>query len=138
MTDETSEHEPTNAEKYARGQQIRVDLWGEEYASKGLSSHIRRFAPEMEELVIREGFGGLYADQRLSLRERSLLTMSSLVTQGRFRQLESHMRAALGLGVTTQEISAALQHLILYVGVPHVSEGFRVLGTVVDELESGS
>jgi 4-carboxymuconolactone decarboxylase len=122
----------SNEQKRARGMEIRRALWGDEHAKR--LALVRRLEPELADLVLREGFGGIYADERLTLEQRSLVTLSTLVTQGKPRQLESHIRAALHQGIPAKTISAVFVHLFLYVGMPSVIEALTVLSAVLEDV----
>lgn len=113
----------------ARGNMVRHAMWGDGHAER--LAMVRRMEPGLADLVLREGFGGIYADERLSLQQRSLCTIASLATQGRHRQLESHLEAALRLGISPASLSAAIVHLFLYVGLPTVLEALGILDKVV-------
>jgi 4-carboxymuconolactone decarboxylase len=122
------------AERDAKEQvaeRIRRSMWGDDHAAR--LDLLRRSEPALAELVVREVFGGLYADERLSLQQRSLCTISTLVTQGRSTQLASHLEAALNVGLTRDTLSAVMAHLFLYTGLPSVIEGLRVLESVSDQ-----
>src|SRR5439155_5218116 len=54
----------------------------------------------------------------LDLKTRRLLTIAALVTLGRERQLRGHVGGALNQGITPEEITEAIVHLIAYVGFP--------------------
>ena len=77
----------------ARGRRIRRQLWGDDEARR--LDVIRRFEPKLADWLVREIFGGFYADERLPLANRSLCTIACLLALGRARQLESHIKAAL-------------------------------------------
>jgi 4-carboxymuconolactone decarboxylase len=54
----------------------------------------------------------------LDLKTRRLLTIAALVAMGRERQLRGHIGGALGQGITPEEITEAIVHLIAYCGFP--------------------
>lgn len=112
-------------------------MWGDEHLTR--LERVQRLEPELAELVLERGFGGIYADPRLTLEERSLQTMSVLAALGRSGQLESHVRAALRLGITKEKISAVFAHLFLYAGLPLVLDALAVLDRVTrsDEASDG-
>lgn len=60
------------------------------------------------------GRDGSYID----LKTRRLLTIAALVSQGKERQLRGHIGGALNQGITPEEITEAIVHLIAYVGFP--------------------
>ena len=128
-SDRQLEHDPDL--KRARGEAIRQELWGDEAAAR--LEVIRRFEPGLADMVVRETFGEIYADSRLSLEIRSLCTIASLIAAGRPRQLESHLRAAFRIGIPVETISALFAHLVVYIGLPLVIEAFHVLAKAAEE-----
>lgn len=57
-------------------------------------------APDLGRYIVEFAFGQIYARPGLSLQERELLTLASLLTSGGCEaQLRVHIRAALHVGV---------------------------------------
>jgi len=54
----------------------------------------------------------------LDLKTRRLLTIAALVAMGRERQLRGHVGGALTQGITPEEITEAIVHLVAYCGFP--------------------
>ena len=54
----------------------------------------------------------------LDLKTRRLLTLAALTALGRERQLRGHIGGALNQGITKEEITETLVHLIAYCGFP--------------------
>lgn len=131
---ETERQVPDAEHKLARADAIRRRMWGDDHAQR--VALLRRLEPELADVVMREFFGGIYADDRLTLEQRSLCTITSLATLGHHRQLASHMEAALRLGVPASTLSAVLAHTSLYAGLPPVLEALRVLDDIVSAQES--
>ena len=63
-------------------------------------------------------FDEVWARPELSPRDRSLVTVSALVTLGADDQLEFHLGFARDNGVTEEELVEAITHLAFYVGWP--------------------
>lgn len=60
----------------------------------------------------------------LDLRTREMLTVSALMAMGTAPgQLEFHIRAALNVGVTREEIVEILLQIAVYAGVPACMNG---------------
>lgn len=114
--------------KYERAESIRTELWGSDHLDR--LALLQSNAPRLFEIVLNEGFGNLYADPRISLRDRAVATISALVATGKFNQAQSHMEAALRLGMNAEELVAILSHLFLYLGLPPVIEGIRILSSL--------
>ena len=63
-------------------------------------------------------FGEVWERPGLSKRDRSLITVATLLALGRDKQLEGHLARALANGVTRDEISELITHLAFYAGWP--------------------
>lgn len=64
----------------------------------------------------------------LSMRDRSLVVISSLVTQGAVEpRLRGHLRWAIENGATRAELEALMALLAVYVGYPRASIGMELL-----------
>jgi alkylhydroperoxidase/carboxymuconolactone decarboxylase family protein YurZ len=76
---------------------------------------------------------GAWPDDALSLRDRSLVVVASLVTQGGVEsRLRSHVRWAVEHGSNRDELEALVTLLGVYVGFAKASVGMEI---VRDELE---
>jgi 4-carboxymuconolactone decarboxylase len=79
--------------------------------------------------------GGAWVDDCLSPRDRSLIVVASLVTQGGAEQrLRGHLVWALGNGATREELEALVTLLAVYAGYPRASTAIELLR---DELGAG-
>lgn len=85
------------------------------------------FADEFARLNDDVLFGEEWArTDKLSLRDRSLVTVVSLVAQGiTDSSLEYHFKTALKNGITREEIAEILTHAAFYVGWPKVWSALR-------------
>jgi len=76
--------------------------------------------------------GGAWVDDCLSLRDRSLVVLAALVTQGGVEErLRLHVRWALDHGVTPEELEAMAALLAVYVGYPRASVAMETIREVV-------
>ena len=72
-------------------------------------------------------FDEVWARPELSPRDRSLVTVTALVTLGAVEQLEFHLAFARDNGVTREELVEAITHLAFYAGWPSaMSAGTRL------------
>jgi 4-carboxymuconolactone decarboxylase len=65
-------------------------------------------------------FRDLWLRPGLAPRDRSLVTISSLVASGQVAQLTGHVNIGMNNGLTQAEIAEAITHLAFYVGWPNV------------------
>jgi 4-carboxymuconolactone decarboxylase len=79
---------------------------------------VRTLAPKLIELTEKVLFGDVWERPGLSKRDRSLVTVATLVALNRSDQLRGHLERALGNGVTQDEIVELITHLAFYSGWP--------------------
>jgi 4-carboxymuconolactone decarboxylase len=97
----TERPEPLNESNQTRAQQL-----------------IGGFAPKLVDLTDNVLFGDIWERAELSPRDRSLVTVASLVTSGSTDQLRGHLARAKANGLTETEIKEAIIHLAFYAGWP--------------------
>ena len=76
------------------------------------------FAPKLVQLTDDILFGDVWKRTDLSPRDRSLITIASLLTSSSFEQLPNHLRLARQNGLTEAELKEAIIHLAFYAGWP--------------------
>ena len=79
---------------------------------------VRDVFPKLGELTDKVVFGDIWERKGLAKRDRSLVTLSTLVTQDCPEQLRGHLVRALDNGVKKEEIIELITHLGFYVGWP--------------------
>lgn len=90
-------------------------------------------APSLAELTDRVLFDGVWQDPALSPRDRSLITVSALVSLGRTEQLPFHLRRARDNGISMDELAALVTHLAFYAGWPAASSAVSRLRELAGE-----
>jgi len=93
-------------------------------------------APKMAELSANVLFGDVWERPGLSKRDRSLITVASLIALYRTDQLRGHIRRALDNGVTKEEIGEVITHMAFYAGWPAAMTAGRIARQVFDEVPS--
>lgn len=78
----------------------------------------RGVAPKLFDLTDEVLFGDVWERPGLGKRDRSLITVATLVALGRERQLVGHLNRALDNGVTRDELTELMTHLAFYSGWP--------------------
>ena len=96
------------------------------------------FAPKFAELNDDVLFGEVWSrEDKLSLRDRSLVTVTALMAQGLTdSSFRYHLESAKKNGVTREEIAELLTHAAFYAGWPKAWAAFRMAKEVWGE-ESG-
>lgn len=80
--------------------------------------------------------GGAWVDESLSLHDRSLVVIATLVAQGGVDdRLRGHVRWAVAHGSSRDELEALVTLLAVYVGYPKASVAMEVVREELDLLE---
>ncbi len=90
-------------------------------------------APHLAELTDKVLFGDVWEHPALSPRDRSLVTVTSLISLYRVNELPFHLKKALENGVTRDEIVATITHLAFYAGWPPAMTALQTARTVFSE-----
>jgi 4-carboxymuconolactone decarboxylase len=86
------------------------------------------FAPKFAELNDDVLFGEVWSrEDKLSLRDRSIVTVTVLMTKGIFdNSLKYHLTNARNNGVTAEEMAEIITHTAFYAGWPNAWAAFTV------------
>ena len=86
------------------------------------------FAPEFAKLNDDVLFGEIWSrEDKLSLRDRSLITVVALISQGiTDNSLKYHILNAKKNGITQEEMAEAITHVAFYVGWPKAWAAFNI------------
>ena len=90
-------------------------------------------APHLAELSADVLFGDVWERPGLSKRDRSLITVASLISLYRTEQLRGHIGRALDNGVTKEEIGEVITHMAFYAGWPTAANASQVAKEVFDQ-----
>ena len=75
-------------------------------------------APHLAEITDKVLFGDVWENMALSPRDRSLVTITSLISLYRTNEMPFHLKRAMENGLTREEIVATITHLAFYAGWP--------------------
>ena len=91
-------------------------------------TQLGEFAPEFAHLNDDILFGEVWSrNDLLSLRDRSLVTITSLISQGiTDSSLKYHLQSAKNNGITRAEIAEAITHIAFYAGWPKAWAAFNL------------
>jgi len=99
------------------------------------------FEDRMGERFGREAINaaaGAWVDDCLSLRDRSLVVVAALVTQGAVdERLRGHVRWAVEHGSNREELEALVTLLAVYVGFPRASVAMEIVRDELATLDGG-
>jgi 4-carboxymuconolactone decarboxylase len=90
-------------------------------------------APALADYTDRVLFGDVWERPGLSPRDRSLITVATLVAVYRTNELPLHLKKALDNGVTREELIELITHLAFYSGWPTANSAVTIARRVFDE-----
>ena len=91
-----------------------------------ITEDLKDLAPDVGKYIIEFAYGDIYSRPDLTNKQRALVTISSLVTQGTEPQLELHLNTGLTAGLEPNEIVESIIQLIPYTGFPSVLNALSV------------
>lgn len=92
-------------------------------------------APQLTEISDTVLFDDVWQRPGLSPRDRSLITVASLISLYRVNELPFHLEKAMENGVTRDEIIEMVTHLAFYAGWPTASSALTILRQVFAEAD---
>ena len=102
--------------------------------AKATVASLKDICPDLGRFVTEFAFGDIYSRPGLDLKTRQLLTIASLTTLGSAPlQLKSHIKGALNVGCTRQEIVEAILQMSVYAGFPAAMNGMYAAKEVFQE-----
>jgi 4-carboxymuconolactone decarboxylase len=126
----------TQAELHARGMATRRAVLGDAHVDRAIE-RTTPFTEEFQDLITRYAWGEIWSRPGLDRRTRSCVTLTALVASGREHELEMHVRAALGNGLTPDEIGEVLLQCAVYCGVPAANGAFAIAQRVLETADAG-
>ena len=90
--------------------------------------NLGQLAPEFARYNDDILFGEVWSDKTLSLKQRSMITVTTLVASGiTDSSLKFHLQNAKKNGVTKEEMSAMITHIAFYAGWPKAWAAFNMI-----------
>jgi len=112
------------------GLAVRREVLGAEYVDRNMKN-ADSFNKPFQEIVSEYCWGLCWTDKTLTRRERSILNLGMIAALGKMHEFELHFRAALGNGLTEDELRAVLTQIAVYCGIPVGVDCFRAARQVL-------
>ncbi len=118
-------------DRYEKGAARLAEVDG--MGGKNVVESLKDIAPDLGRYIVEFAFGDIYRREGLSLQERELITIVSLLTTGGCEpQLEVHINGALNVGIPPRKIVESFIQCIPYTGFPKVLNAVTVAKEVFD------
>lgn len=126
------EHTAVTAEEgkqwYERGIELYRTVYGSNHAA--LQNRVNRMSPEIFRWMIIEGYGKVLSRPGLSIIDRELAIVAMLMLEAREPQLHSHMRGAINVGATADDLRIVIDDFGKAAGIGR-EMALRILEKVV-------
>ena len=119
-------------EIYDRGMAMRRKVLGDAYVDRAMEG-VDDFNRDFQRIVTQYAWGECWGDDTLTPRERSILNLGMIAALGKMEEFQTHIRGALGNGLTVNEIRAVLTQIAVYCGIPVGVDCFRMARAVLGE-----
>ncbi|WP_440081715.1 4-carboxymuconolactone decarboxylase [Streptosporangium sp. LJ11] len=123
ISGETAETNGMNG--WAAGDATRRAVLGDEHVNRAVAG-TTPFTADFQEFITTYAWGEIWTRPGLDRRTRSCITLAMLAALGHEHELAMHVRAALRVGLTEEEIKEVLLQTAIYAGVPAANRAFAV------------
>jgi 4-carboxymuconolactone decarboxylase len=121
-------------DRYKKGMKMLKMMNPDSYQQ--LADNLEDIAPDMARFVAEFPYGDIYTRQGLNLKTRELVTVAAVTVLGSAQtQLGSHIKGALNVGCTREEIVEVLIQMAVYAGFPTALNAIYTAKKVFEELD---
>lgn len=122
--------------RYAKGLAVRRAVLGDAHVDRAETSK-SAFDEPFQTLITESAWGTVWADDTISRRERSMITLALLAATGSYDEIPMHIRACANTGASEQDIMQAFQHVAIYAGVPRANHAIKLAKQTFAEIDAG-
>ncbi|MAS13736.1 MAG: 4-carboxymuconolactone decarboxylase [Nitratireductor sp.] len=122
------------SDRFERGMKVRREVLGDAHVDRAEAAKTE-FDQPFQALITEGAWGTVWASDRLTRRERSMLTIALLAATGNFEEIPMHIRATTRTGASREDIAEALQHVAIYAGVPKANHALKLAKQTYAEME---
>ena len=126
----------TSAGDHEQGMKVRREVLGDAHVDRA-EANKDEFTADFQDFITRYAWGDIWARPDLDRRSRSVATLAALIALGAENEIAMHVRAALGNGLSEDEIKEVILHTAIYAGVPRANAAFAIAQKVLAEERGG-
>ena len=116
-----------------RAMTVRRQVLGDAHVDRATAAMTEFDAP-FQALITESAWGRLWADDTISRRERSMLTLALLAATGNFEEIPMHIRACANTGASPDDVMQAFLHVAVYAGVPKANHAIKLAKATYAEM----
>ena len=122
------------SDRYDKGMEVRRTVLGDAHVDRAEAAK-SDFDLPFQTLITESAWGTVWADDAISRRERSMLTLALLAATGNFEEIPMHIRATANTGASKDDVMQALLHVAIYAGVPKANHAIKLAKATYTEME---
>ncbi|AVO39069.1 4-carboxymuconolactone decarboxylase [Pukyongiella litopenaei] len=125
------------SERFDQGMATRRAVLGDAHVDRAEAAKTD-FDRPFQTMITEGAWGTLWADDTISRRERSMLTLALLAATGNFEEIPMHVRATANTGASRDDVMQAFLHAAVYAGVPRANHAIKLAKQTFAEMEDGA
>ena len=102
------------------GLETRKAILGKDHLDK-VKKNISELDKDFQKFITEYAWGDVWSDPKLSKRERSMLTLAILASQGNHEELKLHIAACKNTGTSPGDMIATMMHVAISVSYTHLT-----------------
>lgn len=118
---------------YEKGLEIRRAVLGKEYVDNSIAN-ADDFSLPIQQLSTQYCWGEIWGRPGLDRKTRSFLNLAMIAALNRPHELRLHIKAAIGNGLTKDEIKEVFLQVAVYCGIPAGIDSVRAAKEVFKEM----
>lgn len=123
--------------RFEQGMKTRRSVLGDTHVDRA-EANKTEFDQPFQELITEGAWGTVWSSDKVTNRERSMMTIALLAALGHDEEVAMHIRATANTGATKEDIREALMHVAIYAGVPAANRAFKIAKQTYAEMDENN
>ena len=123
------------ADNFDQGMKTRREVLGDAHVDRAEAAKTNFDLP-FQSLITEGAWGTVWSSDKISRRERSMITLALLAATGNFDEIPMHIRATARTGASKEDVMEAFQHVAIYAGVPKANHAIKLAKQTYQEMEA--
>lgn len=122
------------SERRDKGMKTRRSVLGDKHVDRA-EANKTAFDEPFQSLIVESVWGTVWSNDRISKRERSMLTLALLAATGNFEEIPMHIRATANTGASKEDVIEVFQHVAMYAGIPKANHAIKLAKETYAKME---
>jgi 4-carboxymuconolactone decarboxylase len=121
-------------QKHDTGMATRRAVLGDAHVDRATDA-TTPFDQPFQTMITETAWGTVWADDTITWRERSMITLALLAATGNFDEIPMHIRATANTGASRDDIMQAFLHVAIYAGAPKANHAIKLAKQTFAEMD---